>query len=422
MKTIQGVKGTQDFYPEQLAFRNWLTNHMRAAAQLFGYQEWDAPILEPFELYAAKSGDELVNEQAFVMEDRGGRKIVLRPELTPSLARMVAQKQLELGKPIRWFSVGPMWRYEQPQRGRSREFWQWNVDLLGADSPLADAELITVACHLLLSLGLDEHDFVIKINSRIWNKDLLTQLGIADDLQPAMLRAIDRIDKMTQEKFVAYVKQIGLTTDQADQLLKMLTPSPTPDKALTGDDSIFSCVMEHGLSKYVEYDPRVVRGLDYYTGIVFEIRDRKSVLRAIGGGGRYANLVEQVGGHPISGVGFAIGDMPTEELLREVAKYPENVTIAPTVLVSIFDAKHQHISLEIAQNLRKQAIPTELFIGDGKIPNLEKQLKYADHKNIPFVVIIGSQESEHGKVMLKNLVTRSQQLLDPDKLAHEIRK
>ncbi len=402
---IQAVKGTRDFYPPQLAFRNWLAEKMRAASMLFGYQEWDGPILEPFELYAAKSGDELVNEQAFVMEDRGGRKIVLRPELTPSLARIVAAKQQELGKPIRWFSIGPMWRYEQPQRGRSREFWQWNIDLLGVDNAQSDAELIAIAITFLQSLGLDQNDFVVRINDRKWFEEKLVSFGIAKDKFPSILRAVDRADKMPKDKWDEYVTS---TVGQAakDKLADFLSSSPNSEE---GENlaQVKSILKEMNLDMYLEVDPKVVRGLDYYTGTVFEIRDKGSKLRAIGGGGRYANLVEQVGGQPLAGIGFALGDLPIEELLREVNKYPENIVNAPKVLVTVFNNETVDKSLGVANKLRKANIATELYLSTEEA-SLEKQLKYADQKAIPYAILLGPDEIKNNNITIKDLTKREQ--------------
>ena len=199
--TIRPIKGTRDFYPEEMAFRTWLYGQMKAASQKFGYQEWEAPILESLDLYAAKSGEELVKEQSFVFEDRGGDTITLRPELTPSLARMVAQKQRELPKPIRWWSFGPFWRYERPQKGRTREFFQWNIDLLGINSPYADAELVAIGAEFFRSVGFSPKQIVIKVNNRKLMETQIKSLGVSQ--VDGVYRLIDKLDKLPPDKWRA---------------------------------------------------------------------------------------------------------------------------------------------------------------------------------------------------------------------------
>ncbi len=214
MKTkIGSVKGVREFYPDAMALRNWLYDKMRAASQLFGYQEWDGPFLETIDLYAAKSGDELVKEQAFVFPDRGGDQITLRPELTPSLARMIAARQGQLPRPIRWWSFGPFWRYERPQKGRSREFFQWNVDLLGVDSPAADAELAAVGATFFALIGLTPNDVKIQFNNRRLMDAEVSALGLAEK-KKNVFRLIDRRDKMSTEAWDKYASDIGVTSVQ----------------------------------------------------------------------------------------------------------------------------------------------------------------------------------------------------------------
>src|SRR3972149_2865786 len=202
--TIRPIKGTRDFYPAEMAFRTWLYGKMRAPSQRFGYQEWEAPILESLDLYAAKSGEELVKEQSFVFTDRGGDTITLRPELTPSLARMVAQKQHELPRPIRWWSFGPFWRYERPQKGRTREFFQWNIDLLGVDSPYVDAELVAVLVEFFRSVGLSAAQVVIKVNNRKLMEAQIKALGLEADKIDGVYKLIDKLDKLPADKWRAY--------------------------------------------------------------------------------------------------------------------------------------------------------------------------------------------------------------------------
>src|ERR687891_549229 len=221
-KVVQSVKGTRDFYPEQMALRIWLYNTMREVAESFGYQEYEAPILESLELYAAKSGEELVKEQSYVFTDRGGSEITLRPELTPSLARMIAQKQNELNFPVRWWSFGPFWRYERPQKGRTREFFQWNVDILGVNSPEADAENAAVLATFLQRVGLSPQQVIIKINNRRLMDDRFNALDIPVERRPAVSSWIDRRDKMSPEAWMEYGKEIGLSPEQITKVKEML--------------------------------------------------------------------------------------------------------------------------------------------------------------------------------------------------------
>jgi histidyl-tRNA synthetase len=300
---IQAVKGTREFYPEQMALRNFINDKVRAASQAFGYQEWDAPFIETIDLYATKSGEELVKKQSFVFKDRGGDEVALRPELTPSLARMIAAKQGELTFPVRWWSFGPFWRYEQPQRGRSREFFQWNIDLLGADSPEADAELIAVAATFLRSVGLTSERAAIYVNDRRLINSLFASLGVLSEKWVNVLNLIDRRAKMEPAKWDEYALEIGLSQSQLDGLKAALANfdlwKTSPE--LT---RLFAALEALGVKEFVKFDPNITRGLLYYTGTVFEAFETSgSVKRAILGGGRYDNLLADVGGHHLAGSG-----------------------------------------------------------------------------------------------------------------------
>ncbi|HLE29966.1 MAG TPA: ATP phosphoribosyltransferase regulatory subunit, partial [Anaerolineales bacterium] len=259
MKTkIQTVKGTRDFYPEQMALRNWLYASMKAASEMFGYQEYDGPFIEALDLYAAKSGEELVKEQAFVFNDRGGDQITLRPELTPSLARMVAARQAQLPRPIRWWSFGPFWRYERPQKGRSREFFQWNIDLLGVESPAADAELAAVAATFFQRIGLMPDEIKIQFNNRRLMDAEVAALGLAGT-KASVYRLIDRRDKMNPEAWGKYAAELGVTPAQLDGLKALLE-----DRALWKKSEECAAFLEAaqamGMGDYLEYDPTVIRG------------------------------------------------------------------------------------------------------------------------------------------------------------------
>ena len=400
---IQIVKGTRDFYPEAMAQRNWLYANMRAAAQQFGYQEYDGPFIETLELYAAKSGEELVKEQSFVFTDRGGEQVTLRPELTPSLARMVATRQGQLPRPIRWWSFGPFWRYERPQKGRAREFYQWNVDLLGVDSPAADAELAAVGVTFFRLVGLTPKEIRLKFNNRRLMDGEIAALGLTA-LKGQVFRLIDRREKMSAEAWEKYAGEQGLTPAQFEGLRAVLNNRDLWQKS--GEARAFMEAAEAlGIGEFLEFDPTVIRGLDYYTGNVIEAWDCDGEFRSILGGGRYDNLVGDVGGDPVPGVGFAMGDMVMGLVAQKFQKTPELRASPADVLVTIFDKTGVTESLRLAAELRAGGVKAEWYPEPTK---LERQLKYADATGVRFAAIVGPDELAQGQVTLKDLSNRSQ--------------
>jgi histidyl-tRNA synthetase len=406
---IQAVKGTRDFYPEAMAFRTWLYGKVRAISELFGYQEWEAPLLEKLELYAAKSGEELVKEQSFVLTDRGGDELALRPELTPSLARMIAQRQAQLVLPARWFSFGPFWRYEQPQRGRTREFFQWNIDLLGAETPKADGEIVAIGAMFLRSLDLASDEVVIRLNSRRLMERKLVEIGIGDELRTEVFRLIDRRDKLSPDKWQAWAMEIGLSEEQLEALKNLLTDSELWQESAELRE-VFATAEAFGVTDYLQYNASIVRGLDYYTGPVFEAYDREGRFRAIFGGGRYDDLVRDVGGERITGVGFAMGDVIIQLLLERAGKRPSLPTTPSQVLVTVFNTDLYPQTLALAGRLREAGLKVEQMLEPDK--RLGKQIRFADRKGIPYVIILGPDELAENKVVLKNLTTGKQQTLN----------
>ena len=402
---IQAVKGTREFYPEQMALRNFINDKVRAASAAFGYQEWDAPFIEPIDLYAAKSGEELVKKQSFTFTDRGGDFVTLRPELTPSLARMIAAKQGELTFPVRWWSFGPFWRYEQPQKGRSREFFQWNIDLLGADSPEADAELIAIGATFLRSVGLTPQRATIFVNDRRLINSQIDALGIPSEKRVDVLNLIDRRSKMEVTKWDEYALELGLTQSQLDGLKSTLSNfdlwKTSPE--LT---RLFAALEALGVKEYVKFDPNITRGLLYYTGTVFEAFDTTgSLKRAIFGGGRYDNLLADVGGQPLPAVGFAMGDVVIGIILQEAGLVPEFVPSPAPVMVTIFDENLKLQSLSLAAELRRAELNVLVYPEPAKLP---KQFKYADKMKVKVAVTIGPDEAAQGRVAVKNLATGEQ--------------
>lgn len=402
---IQTVKGTREFYPEQMALRNFIYVKVRAASQSFGYQEYDGPFIEPIDLYAAKSGEELVKKQSFTFEDRGGDLVTLRPELTPSLARMIAAKQGELTFPVRWWSFGPFWRYEQPQKGRSREFFQWNVDMLGVNSPEADAELIAIGATFLRSVGLSPERALIYVNNRRLMDSEFDALDIAPEKRLDVSNLVDRRSKMESAKWDAYALELGLSQKQLDGLKNILADFELWKKSdeLT---RLFAALEALGVAEYVKFDPNIMRGLLYYTGTVFEAFDTTgSLRRAIFGGGRYDNLLADVGGNPISGVGFAMGDVVIGIILQEQGLVPEFVPSPADVLVTVFDEALWMKSFELSTQLRNAGIPAMVYPEPAKLP---KQFKFADKMKMKVALVLGPDEVEKDLVVIKNLTNGEQ--------------
>ena len=416
---IPSVKGTREFYPEEMVLRNYLYEKVHAASQAFGYQEWDGPFLETIDLYAAKSGEELVKKQSFVFQDRGGDQVTLRPELTPSLARMIAARQGELTFPVRWWSFGPFWRYEQPQKGRTREFFQWNIDMLGVNSPEADAELIAVAATFLRSVGLDPQKATIYVNNRRLMESQFDGLDIAAEQRMDVSNLIDRRSKMDAAKWDAYALETGLTQKQLDGLKKILEDFELWKKS---DELVrlFAALEALGVKEYVKFDPNIMRGLLYYTGTVFEAFDQSgSLKRAILGGGRYDNLLADVGGQPLSGVGFAMGDVVIGIILQENGLLPEFDPTPASVLVTVFDESLWLQSYALAADLRKAGINAMVYPEPTKLP---KQFKFADKMKIRVALTIGPDEAAQNKVAVKNLLNGEQTIVARDMIAEAIRK
>ncbi len=418
-KIIPSVKGTRDFYPEEMAVRLWLYDQIKTVSQSFGYQEYEGPILEKIDLYAAKSGEELVKEQAFVFPDRSGELITLRPELTPTVARMVAQRQKQLTYPVRWWSFGPFWRYEKPQKGRTREFFQWNIDIFGVNSAESDAELIAIAAAFFKQVGLSAHQVGIFLNDRRLMDQELQRLDLVDPAKKkAVFRLIDRRDKLRPDEWQAYaVQEIGLSENQFEQVKSLLDDENLWKKSpeLT---RVFQLLTAMGLGDYLHYSPEVIRGLEYYTGTVFEARDMDREGRAILGGGHYDNLVSDVGGDPLPGVGFAMGDVMVGLVLKKYGCIPELSLMPANVLVTVFSAELMEKSFSAANYLREAGIPTICFTEAVKLP---KQFKYADRIGSRFVVVIGPDEAANGQVTLKDLSKGEQRTIEMDRLAEEIR-
>jgi histidyl-tRNA synthetase len=417
---IPSVKGTRDYYPEEMSVRNWLYQTIRQVSASFGYQEWEAPMLETIALYAAKSGDELVNQQSFIFPDRGGEMLTLRPELTPSLARLVAQRQNQLVFPLRWWSWGPFWRYERPQRGRTREFFQWNIDLIGVNSPEADAELIAIAADFLKQVGLSSQQAVIFVNDRQLTNSELAELEVPIEKRPDFLNLIDRRGKMSAEEWDRNAIDLGMKPNQINGMKAFLSNLDLWKKSETLV-RVFSSLDSMGVREYVRYDPNTIRGLLYYTSTVFEAYALNSeIKRALLGGGRYDNLMAQVGGDPLPAVGFAMGDLAIGLLLESLGLVPKETACIPAdVFVTVFDNELQKDSMTLAAELRQAGLKV---ICNTEISKLPKQFKFADRIGVRVVVVIGPDEAAQNQVTIKDLVNATQQTISRTLAASEIKK
>lgn len=409
---VQAVRGTTDYYPEEMAVRSWLYAKMRHVSESFGYQEYDGPFLERFELYAAKSGAELVEKQSYVFEDRGGEKVTLRPELTPTLARMVAARQRQLTYPLRWWSFGPFWRYEKPQKGRSREFFQWNIDMIGEDTPEADAELAAIAASFLRSVGLKSSETQVLVNNRQLMQGELEALGVPAAARGAVFGLIDRKDKLSVEAWQERGKEIGLDASQLMGIQALMGNNELWKKS-ESMQRFFKAVEAHGASDFVKFGPHIIRGLDYYTGTVFEAWDTAGEFRAVFGGGRYNDLVNAVGGDPVPAVGFAVGNVVISLLLKAFGHLPEFQPSAP-IYVTAFDEAHMHSSLSLAAELRTAGLKVASHLSADKLP---KQFKQADRAGARFVLVLGPDEEAKNEVAVRDMSSGQQRAIARKDLA-----
>lgn len=422
--STQPYKGTRDFYPDDMRKQRWMFGKMRETVQAYGYEEYDGPMLEPFELYAAKSGEELVNQQLYWLMDRGERKLAVRPEMTPTLARMVAGKIQELPRPIRWFSFPNLWRYERPQRGRLREHWQLNVDVLGGDPLLADAELLLLALDLMKGYG-GEKFVCIKVNNRRLMDYFFTEkLGLNAETALKVAKAIDARAKIGEESYQKWLSDLSITSEQRAEMESFFSSSfeetskRLPCQGAEELSALFGLLKESGVGEsQVVFDPMVLRGLDYYTGTVFEMYDvSPENNRAMFGGGRYDNLIALFGKDKLSGVGFGMGDVTLRNFLETHQLMPAS---GPTidVLVSLPKAEYRAHSEKIARDLRGLGLKA---ITPLSVEGFGVQLKMALKHGARFVVLLGDSELADGKVLVKELSTGVQSTHGLDQVAQDL--
>ena len=407
-------KGFRDMYPVQKSQQEYIFSNLRSIAALHGFQQYDGPILEDISIYLEKTSRELIDRQTFQVKDRNDKTLVLRPEMTPSLARMIANKSHELIFPLRVSNIGLRFRYEAPQKGREREFYQADFDILGTDSIIADVEIISTAIAIFTSFGATEKDFTVHINSRRYIEDTFVGFGIVKEDIGKILAIIDKKDKIAFAEFDTELSTL-VSTDVKAKVLQVLS-DPSHASQYTYFSQLLSYLKKLHLDQYVTIDTTIVRGLDYYTGLVFEVKEIGSLKRSMLGGGRYDNLVSQFNEKlNIPGVGFATSDVVLQAFLTEKELLPPAQPVPTKVLVTIFDESVIDDAMAVAHLLRSEHIPTELFPDANK--KIDKQIKYADKNNIPFVIIIGPEEAQHHKLNIKALAKHTQVTVDNTKEA-----
>lgn len=422
----QALPGFRDFFPEELALRAHIFSAMRRVSRRYGFEEYDGPPLEPLELYTGKSGDEIV-AQLYTFTDKGGRAVALRPEMTPTLARMVAERANGLKKPIRWFSIPQLFRYERHQRGRLREHFQLNCDLIGEAGPLGDAEIIALAVDVVRALGLGPADVRVRISDRRMLAVLLEESGIGAERQELAFQAIDKLGRSEYGPRRRALEAAGaapaaLTALESLPELRTWADLETrfPMAAGAGEPlrECMAALDAMGLGGFVDLDLTVVRGLAYYTGTVFELFDAQRSLRAICGGGRYDDLLQRIGGVNLPALGFGMGDVVLGELLNERGLAPKPPASAQVFLVAATREDRPAV-LRLAHQLRERELAVEYSLGDDK---LGKQLKLADARGARFAVVLGPEERGRGAAVLKDLKSGSQQEVPLSQLSATLEK
>ncbi|NNM33667.1 MAG: histidine--tRNA ligase [Gemmatimonadetes bacterium] len=416
-RSFARLPGFRDFVPEDFAVREHVFQSWRRVSRRYGFMEYDGPPLEPLDLYVEKSGPEIVG-QLYNFVDKGGREVTLRPEMTPTLARVLADKSKGMAKPIRWFTCPQLFRYERQQRGRLKEHFQLNVDIVGEASPAADAEVLAVAIDVLRDLGLGAEDFAARVNDRRLVTAVLEAIGIGDDHKTDALAAIDKWGRMPVEKTRRLLHEAGVASPAVDRLQEILA-DPSWDaiegrfRDMAAVREAMAPLSEHrrileemGLGAYVVFDFTIVRGLAYYTGIVFELFDRAGELRAICGGGRYDRLLELVGGEPLPAVGFGMGDVVLTELLKDRTLLPVAPSAADLYLIWV-DENQRALAMEWAHRWREAGVRVLYGL---RSQGVSKQLKAATRAGASRAVIIGPDEAEKNSATVRDLDSGSEEV------------
>ncbi len=423
--STQPYKGTRDFYPRDMKLRNWFFGKIRNTLESCCFDEYGGPMLESLDLYIAKSGEELAGEQTYNFEDRGHRRMAIRPEMTPTVARMVAGKLGELNFPLRWFSIPNMYRCENPQRGRLREFWQVNVDIFGCDTYEADLETIVSAIRLLTAFGADPSMFTVHISNRRFFNDVVSAIANTDTEGCRKIsKIIDKRKKIPREVYEKELSALGMTEEQIAKLDSLYSATVEEATAICPDSVgsqellyLFEMLGKVGLSDYCCFDFGIIRGLDYYTGTVFEVFDNAPENnRAMFGGGRYDNLVGLfVKNAKVSGVGYGMGDVTLENFLYTHGLVPTELCEKKVLITRFADVPYEAY-MSLSDKLFSLGIKASVYLGTKKFG---KQIEYAVKENYSHVVIMGGSELEAGEIKIKNLLTREEKTVATGELCEE---
>jgi histidyl-tRNA synthetase len=423
----KALPGFRDFYPADLALRAYIFRTWRTVAARYGFEEYDGPPLEPLELYTAKSGEEIVG-QLYTFTDKGGREVALRPEMTPTLARMVAARANGLRKPIRWYSIPQLFRYERQQRGRLREHFQLNCDLIGEPGPLGDAEIIALAVDVLRAFGLGPEDIRLRISDRRLLTAALEALQLDANQTPIVYQVLDKLARVPRDVSVQRLRGAGIGQHTVDRLFaltrarsweELREAAPGLEGALRAGEPLtrtLEALGAMGLGGFVDLDLTIVRGLAYYTGTVFELFDVKGELRAICGGGRYDHLLQALGGVDLPALGFGMGDVVLGELLRERGLAPEDAARIDVFLAGITAEDLPHV-LALAHEFREAGLRTEYALS---VQAVGKQLKLADARAARAAVVIGPDDRARGEVMVKDLAGKAQASVGRDQALRRV--
>ncbi len=419
---IPPVKGTRDFYPPDMARRNWIIDGWKKVSLRNGFEEYDGPMFEYLKMFQIKSGDEIA-EQLFSLKDRGGRELAIRPEITPTLARMINQQINSLSRPIKWFSVPRLCRAERPQRGRLREFFQWNVDIIGVEDVLADAEVIFCALDYLREVGLTPNDIVVKISSRKLLSAILKKIGISEKRLDSLYSVLDKRDKLPLGTFkqmlnkrvpdakMASKVQAFMEIKAVSDIKEIIELNDEINEALDELTILLDWLNRMGVGDYCKFDLSIVRGLAYYTGIVYEIYDYGGELRAIGGGGRYDDLLKQFGGPDIQATGFGIGDSVLAILLEERGLLKPKPRELDYFVACVAPALSKKDAVKLVAELRTKGYSADFSY---KFTNLSRQLKQASALNAKKCIIIGD-EFKSNQLVVKDMTTHDQKTIEIDK-------
>ncbi|MBN1783866.1 MAG: histidine--tRNA ligase [Alphaproteobacteria bacterium] len=408
--STQPYKGTRDFFPEDLAIQKLMFNAMKKICERYGYVEYDGPLIEKTDLFRAKSGEEIVNEQTYTFTDRGNRDVTLRPEMTPTVARMIARNRQELAFPVRWYSIPNCFRYENPQRGRLREFWQLNVDFFGKDLFQYDVENIQTAAAILLELGAKKSDFNILVNSRTLMNAFYKKLELTQEQSHSLSKLIDRKNKMSSDKFETAIEEI--VKDKKTAVMTFLNAKNMAEikdnfgemEGLNRLEQTINKLKENGFSNTL-FTPEIMRGFDYYTGVVFELFDTDPKNpRAIAGGGRYDDLVGLFDVERVGGIGYGMGDVVLRDFLDIRGLLPKYTSTTQVYLCALSENELNTLDT-IAEEFRKSGISVATIYEIQKVP---KHIKRAEKSGIENFVCIGEDEVKNKKYTLKNLTERKE--------------